>query len=205
MLIDITRTIGLDTLVYPGDTAPNLQRTEAIESGAAFNATHLSFSAHCGTHLDAPAHYIEGGVSIDELPLSRFRMPAYVVSTGEDPVVTVEHIQELPLIPGEAVLFKTRNALLPRDKYCSDYVYLSPEAATLLAKWKAGLVGIDYLSVDRPDDGSFPAHIALLGAGVLIMEDAMLDDVAPGKYTLTCYPLRISGVEASPCRAVLEI
>lgn len=204
MLIDITRTIGIDTLAYPGDAGPDLQQLDSLAQGAAFNYTHLSFSAHCGTHLDAPSHFIAGGQSIAELPLSRFRIPAYVVSTGNDAVVTVEHIKNLPLIPGEAVLFKTRNAQLPRNKYSRDYTYLSGEVAKQLAEWKAGLVGIDYLSVDGPDDSSYPAHMALLGTGVLILEDAMLDDVAPGKYQLTCYPLRLSGVEASPCRAVLE-
>ncbi len=205
MLIDITRTIGLDTLTYPGDEGPDLQQTSSIADGGIADCTRLHLSAHCGTHLDAPSHFIDGGKTIDELPLSSFRMPAYVVSTGDDARVEVKHIQNLPLIPGEAVLFKTRNVLLPRNKYRSDYVYVSSEAATLLAKWKAGLVGIDYLSVDGPSDDSFPAHMALLGAGVLIMEDAMLDDVGTGKYMLTCYPLRLNGVEASPCRAVLEI
>lgn len=68
----------------------------------------------------------------------------------------------------------------------------------------ASLVGIDYLSVERDDDPAYPVHRALLGAGALIMEDADLRAVVPGRYRLYCFPLKLHGTEAAPCRAVLE-
>lgn len=68
---------------------------------------------------------------------------------------------------------------------------------------QAGLVGIDYLSVDPPDDPALPAHHVLLGAGVPILEGAALAGVAPGLYQLICLPLRISGGDGAPARAVL--
>ena len=110
MLIDITRTIGKDTLVYPGDDGPLLKRTDTFANGNGFLATHLSLSAHCGTHLDAPAHFIPGGQCIAELPIERFVLEAVVVDTLDAPQVSVEHLAGLPLPSCGAVLIRTANS-----------------------------------------------------------------------------------------------
>jgi arylformamidase len=210
MLIDITRTIGLDTLTYPGDAPPAVQRTDDMARGAAFNGTYLSLSAHCGTHLDAPLHFLPDGAAIADLPLERFWLPALVVDTGPARVITAELAEALEFAPGEAVLFKTANALLPRDRYSMKFVYLDAGAAQVLASRGAGLVGIDYLSVDKavprgtPIEQAFISHSILMRAGVLILEEADLRQVQPGRYRLYCFPLRLHATEASPVRAVLE-
>jgi arylformamidase len=204
MLIDISHTIGLDTLTYPGDSPPSLEHTDSIAAGDGFNGTHLHLSAHCGTHLDAPSHFIDGGADIAGLPLERFTPIAHVVDAKESCVITAELIEPVAIKPGEAVLFKTANALLPRTGFNTEYVYLGADAAQLLVDRGAGLVGIDYMSVDRHGDGAVPAHRILLGAGVLILEDADLSHAPPGRYRLYCFPLRLHNTEASPVRAVLE-
>ncbi len=226
MLYDISRTIGADTLTYPGDDPPRLAHTDSIACGAGYNGTHLHLSAHCGTHLDAPAHFIPGGARIAELPLERFRLDALVADAGGARVITAELVAALEFAPGMAVLFKTANARLPRDCYSTEYVHLDGAAGRALAGRGAGLVGIDYLSVDSAlpqgavlpvGDGipltaaqfavwanAYPVHHALLGAGALLLEDADLRAVPPGRYRLYCFPLRLDATEASPVRAVLE-
>ena len=204
MLIDITRLIGGDTLVYPGDTGPRLTRTDALDRGDCCNASRLEFSAHIGTHLDAPAHFIAGGAMIAELPLERFHIPAVVVDTGEAWCIEPGHLAGQGIEPGDAVLFKTANGRLPRDGFTNNFVHLTVAAAERLVELQVGLVGIDYLSVEPDGDPEVPVHKTLLGAGVIIMEDADLRNVEPGRYRLTCFPLRLIDTEASPCRAVLE-
>lgn len=204
MLIDITRTIGLDTLVYPSDSRPVLERTYSMAAGDGCNVSRLEFSAHCGTHLDAPAHFARNGPTIDELPLERFRLTAHVVDTGTAEFITPSHISDSQIAPGSAVLFKTSNGNLPRDKFVAKFVCLTAPAAQALIDSGASMVGIDYLSIEGEDDPAAPIHQLLLGAGVLILEDINLRDAAPGRYTLTCFPLRLHKTEASPCRAVLE-
>jgi len=205
MLIDITRTVGLDTLVYPGDTGPRLTRTDSFANGDGFNASRLEFSAHVGTHLDSPAHFVDGAPMIAELPVERFNVPALVVDTGEARVITREIVDRAGVEPGDAVLFKTVNGQLPRDSFTNDFVHLDVSAASRLVELEASLVGIDYLSVE-PDTGDpdVPVHKMLLGAGLIIMEDADLRHVAPGRYRLMCFPLKLHDTEASPCRAVLK-
>jgi arylformamidase len=83
------------------------------------------------------------------------------------------------------------------------FVFLSGEAAAFCVRKGVGLVGLDYISIERYGDRSFPAHRQLMQSGALILEGIHLGDVSPGRYTLICLPLKIEGSEASPVRAVL--
>jgi arylformamidase len=66
------------------------------------------------------------------------------------------------------------------------------------------LVGVDYLSVDRYDSPDQPAHYALLGNGVLVVENLDLSSVEPGRYEMVALPLKIAGCEGSPARVVIR-
>ena len=76
-------------------------------------------------------------------------------------------------------------------------------AAAAAVERGVNLVGIDYLSVDRYGDGTYPAHRTLLRSGVLILEGIDLAHVAPGRYVLFALPLKIAAGDGSPVRAVL--
>jgi arylformamidase len=204
MLIDITRTIGLDTLTYPGDDPPLLERTDSIARGDDWNGTHLQISVHCGTHLDAPLHFIPDGMGIAEIPPARFILTAHVIDCGEAQVIGPGLLDGVELRHGDGVLFKTTNALLPRTSYSDGFVALNVEAAQRLVELKAGLAGVDYLSIEAPGDPQYTVHKTLLGAGMLILEDVDLRNAEPGAYRLYCFPLKLRSTEASPVRAVLE-
>jgi arylformamidase len=87
--------------------------------------------------------------------------------------------------------------------FTPDFVSLSPEAASSCVSRGTGLMGIDYLSMDRFEDVSLPVHHILLENDVLILEGLDLSQVAAGRYLLICLPLSIENAEASPVRAVL--
>jgi len=65
-------------------------------------------------------------------------------------------------------------------------------------------VGVDYLSVEKFHMPGHPAHHALLGAGVVIIEGLNLSDAEPGIYEMYCLPLRIDGADGAPARVVLK-
>ena len=107
---------------------------------------------------------------------------------------------------GEAMLFKTGNSADGRvasGRFTENYIGIAPDAAAFCVENGVSLVGLDYISVDPFGRGSYPAHDALLGAGIPLLEGINLKDVPPGRYTLICLPLKIAGCEASPVRAVL--
>lgn len=87
--------------------------------------------------------------------------------------------------------------------FSREYVSLSLQAARLCVAQGLGLVGIDYISVDRFEDDSLPVHRMLLDNDVIILEGLDLVSVPAGRYQLICLPLKIEDAEASPVRAVL--
>ncbi len=168
-----------------------------------------SLSAHAGTHLDFPAHFLPGGRRAGDYPATAFFLPARVVDAGESLALGPE-LLDVALVadaaPGEAVLFRTVNSATRAflgSAFPETFATLTPALAARCARQGFALVGIDALSVEPLNDPAFPVHHILLEAGVLILEGLLLADVAPGRYLLSCPPLRVPEAEASPVRAVL--
>ncbi|MEA3282188.1 MAG: cyclase family protein [Euryarchaeota archaeon] len=200
MIIDITRTLGLDTVSFPDDVDFSASHTRAF----GYAVSGLMMSSHSGTHIDAPFHFFERCESLDEVPVNRFFLDADVIEIESPTAVTVSELDSYPVKPDQAVLFKTRNSDLPREQFHENFVYIEPDAARWLVDKGVSLVGIDYISVERCDDMDFPVHRTLLGAGALILEDIDLRSVDPGRYHLTCLPIKTVRADGAPCRAVLR-
>jgi arylformamidase len=160
--------------------------------------------AHAGTHIDAPLHLLPGGADVEGVPLDACVGPCLVAGVDEDRLIEPVDVPAAGLTAGARVLFRTPNSDLRLDGRPFDigFAALSPATAEALAGAGVALVGIDYLSVERPGgDGS--VHRALLGASVVLLEGLDLRGVEPGEYWLSALPLRLPGGEASPVRAVL--
>ena len=203
---DISPILGSEAPDYPGDPPYRRTTVAALAAGDGSELSRFEFSAHAGAHLDAPAHFIPGGRTIDRYPAAAFILPALVAAIEDPEAVRPAELDRLRPRPAGALLFRTRNStdgLMLAPVFAERWVHLAAEAAAWCVARKLALVGIDGLSVDRFRDPAHPAHHALLGAGILVLEGINLRAVAPGPYTLVCLPLRAAGAEASPVRAVL--
>ncbi len=203
---DISISLGTEEITYPGD--PEYKRETVLELGkdGAYELSRLTLSSHSGTHIDAPSHFIRHGIKIHELEPRRFILPALVVEINDPDVITRDELKSSFCGTGGALLLKTANSTqgkIQRRGFTKDYAYLTPDAARYCVERNISLVGIDYITIDKPGGGEFEAHHILLGNGVIILESINLRDVAPGRYTLLCLPLKIYNGEASPVRAVL--
>ena len=67
-IYDVTLDLHPDMLVWPGDPAPEVSLAWSIQAGDGSNVTALSISAHAGTHVDAPRHFFDGGLTVDLIP-----------------------------------------------------------------------------------------------------------------------------------------
>lgn len=201
-LIDISVTIREGAVVYPGD-APLVHRpVSRIGSESASSVTRLDWCTHFLTHVDPPSHFIADGETLDEVNLNRYCGESLVVEV-EGPSIRPEHLPGGDL-NGLNLLFKTRNSFAwDATEFNPDHVYVSGEAAQEMVARGVNLVGIDYLSVEKYGDWGFPAHYALLGNGVVILEGIDLSKVEPGRYFLYALPLKIAQGDGSPVRAVL--
>jgi arylformamidase len=199
-----------ETPVYPGDPGIEIIAHSSLARGDAANVSMLHFGAHTATHVDAPAHFIEGARTVAELPLDVLVGSALVVQVSED-VREIDAEQVAALVPAgyERVLFKTRNSafwLESRGEFHSDFTYVTADGALSLVERGVRLVGVDYLSVEQFHSEKHETHIALLSRGVVIVEGLNLESVPAGEYELICLPLKItSGAgDGAPARAILR-
>ncbi len=190
---------------WPGDPAVEVVRVSDLERGDPATVSRLSAGVHSGTHVDAPLHYVAGAAGVDQIPVDTLIGEARAVAIRDPRAVDVPELREIDPRPGERLLFRTRNT--PRcwqtDRFVEDFVFITPEAARLLAERRVRLVGIDYLSVGAADDGA-ATHRILLEAGVCIVEALDLSAVEPGTYEMLCLPLRLAGGDGAPARVLLR-
>lgn len=205
-LIDISVPLATGGVVYPGNPGIAITAQQEIARGGSSNVSHLSMGSHSGTHVDAPRHFFDDGLPIDEIPLERLIGPAVLVEFGDAVMaVTADLLREHDITGHRRVLLKTRNSsLLARREFVPDYTYLAPDGAEYLASLGVDLVGVDYYSIEQFHSGHHRTHKALLSRGVVIVEGLNLIEPVPGVYELVCLPLRLAGLDGAPARAVLR-
>ena len=185
---DISRDT-LTTPVYDGDPATEVNYLQRLGDMDECNLSAVSMSTHAGTHIDAPLHFWDEGSPVDDIRLNTFY--------GKCTVVTVEGI-----LTGDDL-----DRMLP---YCRRRLrirghgntVLSHSAAIVLAESKVVLVGTDADSIAPPFDEARP-HRELARAGIVVLENLDLEDIHDGEYDLCAFPVRLGGLEAAPCRAIL--
>ncbi len=201
-IIDISLEIGEKTIFYPGDPQFSITRVlDMAAKGDKYNLSKIEIGVHTGTHVDAPLHFIADGKDILNLPLNNFYGKCKVIHLDKikyNETITEDHLKDKNIEPGLIVLFRTKNSFLYQEKFRKDYISLSVEGAIYLISKKVKAVGIDYLSIGNPE-----VHHSLLAADIIIYEGLNLTHVDPGFYTFAGFPLKISGSEGSPIRAVL--
>jgi len=190
--------------VYPGDPPFEIEPIAQLGS-APFKLSRMSLATHTGTHVDAPAHFLPGGATIDSLPLEILLGKARVVEIPARERIDRADLEPRDLRDDLRILLKTRmSGQMLKPGFQEDHLYLSGDAAAYLAQAGLKLVGFDYLSVDRYGAPDYPAHHALLEAGVVIVEGLDLSEVEPGEYDMACLPLRVAGGDGSPARVILR-
>lgn len=209
---DLTCAVKESMPVWPEQPRTELGMAEKMCEGGVANVTTLSLSLHTGTHVDAPCHFLSGGADIQSMPMALMTGKARVIRVDEAAQhVTKEDVQQFEircgdLMPGDRVLFRTRNTaveLMQCSEFCDTYAAIAPDAADYLVEREVALVGVDYLSV-APFDDPTTTHRLLLGAGVWIVEGLDLREISECEGELIVAPLRIKGSDAAPARVLFR-
>ncbi len=206
-IFDITLTTTPGMIVWPGDPAVVLEQVQSMDNGAHANVSRLDLSVHTGTHVDAPHHFLNNGLTVETLALDVLTGPALVVQLPDElDLVTAEALETADIPAGtERLLLRTRNSDLwqrGEKDFFTGFVGISADGAEWLVRRGVRLVGVDYLSV-APYKQSEATHKILLQAGIVLLEGADLHKVQPGPYELYCLPLKLSGSDGAPARAIL--
>src|SRR5262245_41806127 len=147
--IDVSVPLRSGMVHWPGDPAVSIELVAAMSRGDDADVTAIDMGAHTGTHMDAPSHFVRGASSLDDLDPDVVMGPARVISITDPTAVTAAELERHDIGRGERLLFRTSNSdrCWSTDEFVEDFVYISEEAAALLAEREVRLVGIDYLSV----------------------------------------------------------
>jgi len=207
-LIDVSLPIYPGMPVWPGDPQLSLDLVSRMEDGENANVTRLAMSAHTGTHVDAPFHFVADGSGVDMLPLDVLIGTCQVVHIAPSVgLITAEEIRNCGINPGvKRVLFRSRNSNIwarGDNRFQQDFVALSPDAAQELVDLGVELVGIDYLSI-APFEEGVPTHRVLLENQVVVIEGLNLAEISAGMYRLMCLPVKLLGADGAPARVILE-
>jgi len=194
--IDVTRPLSPDLPVYPGDTRFAFTR----EDRGQYRISDIHMSTHTGTHIDAPAHYLESGDTIDTVPLSHLVGRCRVLDvSGAGSTISADHLRGR--IHGvERLLLKT--SFSGADRFSEDHSCLTPDSARFITKCGIQCVGIDSPSIES-HNGDGTVHRELLGHGCIIIELLDLSAVGGGDYDMVALPLRLAGLDGSPARVIL--
>jgi arylformamidase len=205
--IDISIGLRNGILQWPGDTPYHLHRAfDMSRDGTEYNLSRLAMSVHVGTHMDAPAHFVRDGRTMESMPLDATLGPARVIEIHNPREITVEELAPYGIRRGERILFKTGNSARQwtTDVFLEDYVHINLAAARHLVEKGVRTIGIDALSVGEYVTDGPECHRILLGAGIWLIEWLDLSAVEPGDYELACLPLKLIGSEGAPARAAIR-
>jgi len=194
---DVTRPLNESVVVYPGDHVPKIVQ----EDHGRYLLSSLHLSTHSGTHIDAPSHYIPGAASIDVIPPDKMNGECRVIEiAGRDPEINARDLE--PSLNGmKKILLKTWYS--GEEVFHEGYPGLSPDAADAIVRAGIECVGIDSPSIE-PYSGDGSVHRTLLSHGVVIIELLSLGSVKEGYYWMAALPLRLEGLDGSPCRVLLR-
>lgn len=203
-LYDATLPLSSRTPVFPGDPRFGMEPLCRLGRGDPFNLTDLRLTTHTGTHVDPPAHYLDGAATVDQVPLEVLIGPGMVLEIPGIHVIDRAAIERVCPAGAERVLLKTDNGtLLFEPDFHEDAVHLTVDAAQYLVDRGTRLVGIDYLSVEAADSSDAPVHRTLLAGGVVIVEGLILSHIPAGPCMVYCLPLRIEHGDGAPARVIV--
>ncbi|MEZ2453697.1 cyclase family protein [Raoultella planticola] len=188
---------------------------ETIAGGDGNYNTLLHMGDHCGTHVDAPAHFIADGTTIETVAAQRLIGRGIMID-----VSFLQPSQEIALSAikdwearngavnaGDIVIFRTGYDKKWRNRpdhqaFIVDWPGLSADGARYLIDKGVNAIGTDAMSLDAYTNADYPSHHIVLGAGALIIENLANLDALPHTFLFLALPLRIKGGSASPIRAV---
>ena len=206
-IVDLSHTITADMPVWPGTPPPEFSELCTIAHDG-FAEQSIRISSHTGTHIDAPAHMIEGGDTLDRFEVGRFFGQGLLIDLREQAggSITLDALTPFsPLMAEiEFVLLHTGwSRFWGEETYDRDYPALTLEAASWVAGFRLKGIGIDAPSFDSIGHDDYPVHRRLLEAGIILIENLTNFHQLPETgFSLLVFPLGIQGAEACPVRAV---
>jgi kynurenine formamidase len=220
-LIDLTYRVSPDLVPWPGDQRWFEAKVHARIAEDGYFSRSFWMLEHCGTHLDAPAHFAPGKATVDQIPAERFFAPAVLFDVQREGATNADY-----QLPGEAVLqWEHRHGRIPEGavallrtgwaKYWPDaqryrnldaaqrmhFPGFSLAAAELLIERKVSGLGCDTMSVEYGATEDFALHRLTLDSGLYHLENlGDLSNLPESGAYLVVAPIKLEGGSGGPVR-----
>lgn len=205
-VVDLTQPMTNGMPVMEGITPPRFHDLAQVAADG-YAMSEYAFINHTGTHVDAPAHQVAGGATLDEIPLDRLVTEALTLDLAGHKPGPVGLDELAPFLPqvraGDIVLFGSGNAgNWGTDAYWHDWCY--PDAAAARALIEAGVsgVGFDGPSADPVESTDYELHLLWLSAGRIILENLASLASLPPRCRIVVAPLKVAGANGAPARVL---
>ncbi|BES63867.1 cyclase family protein [Gottschalkiaceae bacterium SANA] len=209
MFIDCSHLIEEGMPVYPGTEGPTLLQACTIEE-VGFREKKWTMYSHMGTHMDAPAHMIADGKTLDQFSVEKFMGRGMILDVRE---CTAKEIPLGRLQAYESILKKVDYVLIQTgwelfwgsEQYVGSFPALSIEAAEYMMQFNLKGIGVDAISIDLMDTESFPIHKILLENDLVIIENLKNMSLLEGQFDFYAFPLNVEDADGSPIRAIAVV
>jgi len=221
-IIDLTHVLAPDVPTFGGKSAISSKPLAKVDPDGLY-LNEVTLLEHVGTHVDAPAHFVTGGASIDQVPVERLVLQAAVidvttaVASNADYALTADDVRRWEhrngaLTAHHLVLVRTgwgmrwSDAARYRNPDAQGTLHfpgVSADAARVLRDRGVPAIGIDTLSIDPGPSTTFDAHKTFLGGGGYQVENvANLDKLPETGAVIVVSPLPLAGGSGSPARVI---
>jgi kynurenine formamidase len=207
MYIDLTQTIKENMPVYPGTKPPVIEKVNTFERDG-FVEHKLSLYSHTGTHIDAPAHMIKNGKTLDSYDVECFLGKAYLIDlqNGEPRIESIRPLEK-QLKQCRFILFRTNwSKYWEEEEYFTDFPVPSLELIHYLLTIGIKGFAIDAISIDKSDTTTFENHKAILGnEGIIVENVTHLDQIKQPFFEVGMLPLKVEASDGFCARAFARV
>lgn len=200
-IVDLTHLIKEGMPVFPGTESPVLEAANTLERDG-FREKKLHMYSHTGTHMDAPAHMIASGWTLDQVPADAFFGPAVKVDVRGLKKIEKHHLELLIRPDTEFLILWTGwDQYWGSENYFGEFPALSEEAAKWLSSLALKGIGIDAISLDPMNSVKFEVHLELLSSDKVLIENLRGLEQLPEVFLFSAMPLKLEDADGSPVRA----
>lgn len=208
-VIDCTHLITSNMPVFPGTEGPVLDPVCTMEQ-MGFREKKWTLYSHTGTHMDAPAHMMKDGKTLDQFSIDTFRGRGFVLDVREctEKEIPLSRVKAYENLIHEAdyILIQTGwEAKWDSEEYFQGFPALSQDAAEYLVQFELKGIGIDAISIDLMETKTFPIHRILMEKDLLIIENLKNLSLLEGVFDFQAFPLNVEDADGSPVRAVANL
>jgi arylformamidase len=199
-IIDLTKPLGASFIPYSTKhySDPPLELTDwSSISSEGFRASRLSLGTQSGTHIDAPAHFLEDGAMLDALSPDNLMGSYFLLdlplfsSPSEVPQLLKSYRQE------KMIILRTPKDQTSQLSQASMQKILSLPPALLVVSGE--------IEIQASEPWAFHRLVALAGKYLVEDLDQQAAHCVPGNGEIFAFPLRLIGTSGSPCRVIVRM